>query len=519
MTVAAVLCCAMSMTVFTACSSDDDDDDKNTAPDNQTTTEQADYAILFYGFGGDNLDMGIFANMMDFYKGKEESYKNVKIACQYKYSSAEKMQNNWIKYVMEDEGENPESIAQAKLIKDMDLQTVRFIVDKNAKEPANEVLLNQQNIYGEKNCHVSNVDSLTNFINWASKACPAKHYILIVSDHGGGYQPHGDLTFEAPAKTRGVVFDTGNQPIVSFSASALKHAIGRANAHMDVVYFDACLMNTIEYQFELKDLTDYFILSSFVVPGAGGSYSVLIDELAKNTTDIETALKNFNKASVDRWDRDAANNYAQGDEDSKWDYHDMTVTRAKSLNAFGVKFKEFVDKLVVAYADEENKAKVDSITKYAFKVNNARPGYDMVDYAQGIVDALPNVYDDQFDYELGTLFNNCLVSQYCSKFLMDQNLSVDCSIMLGVEGSYYMYNYDRDDPKILHGYTIYHADGTMEKYTTGVAEPEFSTWPSTLEDTYEQLAFDKATGWSRWLKLNKQVPCYNSLVEMHYPIE
>ena len=124
-----------------------------------------------------------------------------------------------------------------------------------------------------------------------------------------------------------------------------------------------------------------------------------------------------------------------------------------------------------------------------------------------------------FDAEIGTAFNNCLVSQYCSDFLMEKGLSVDCSIMLAVEGNYYYYHYDRNDPKILNGYDIYYADGKLEKYTTGVTDPEVSTWPSTLADTYEKLAFDKATGWSRWLKQNKQVPCNNSLVEMHIAIE
>ena len=388
MKLAAIFSCAMTMTVFTACTSDDDD---NTAsPD--SPTGQAEYAILFYGYGGDNLDDCILRNMVDFYNGKDESYKKVKIACQYKYSSVEKLQENWLDNLVKDGDVDPATAEQIKLTKEMELQTIRFIVDNTVQDPDVNVMINKENIYGAKNCYVANPDSLTNFINWASNACPAKHYILIISDHGGGYQPHTDLTFEVPAKTRGVVFDKVHQPTTSFSASSLKYAIGRANARMDVVYLDACLMNTIEYQFELKEVTDYYILSTFVVPGAGGSYSVLIDELAKNIDDIETTLKNFNKASVEKWDKDAEAQVAAGIEESKWDYHDMTVTRTKNLDAFGEKFKVFVDKLVAAYADESNKAKVDSITKYAFKVNNSLPGYDLVDYVEDIVNTLSDVY-------------------------------------------------------------------------------------------------------------------------------
>ena len=87
MKLAAVLCCAMTMAVLTACT---EKEDNPAGPD--SPADQAEYAILFYGFGGNNLDIGIFENMQDFYKGKEESYKKVKIACQDKYSSAEQMQ-------------------------------------------------------------------------------------------------------------------------------------------------------------------------------------------------------------------------------------------------------------------------------------------------------------------------------------------------------------------------------------------------------------------------------------------
>lgn len=86
LTLAAVLCCVMTIAVMTACTVNDDNSAGADKPSGQT-----EYAILLYGFGGRNLDIGIFGNMMDFYKAKSESYGKVKIACQYKYSSAEDM--------------------------------------------------------------------------------------------------------------------------------------------------------------------------------------------------------------------------------------------------------------------------------------------------------------------------------------------------------------------------------------------------------------------------------------------
>ena len=91
--------------------------------------------------------------------------------------------------------------------------------------------------------------------------------------------------------------------------------------------------------------------------------------------------------------------------------------------------------------------------------------------------------------------------------------------MLGAEGNYYSYIYDEDDPwKIINTY-IYYADGKKETFTTGQTEPVVSTWGDTLKNTFEQLEFDKITGWSRWLKLNKQVPNPYSTVDMEIPEE
>ena len=74
------------------------------------------------------------------------------------------------------------------------LKTVRFLGSKI--DPEDDLgWLNDANIYGAYNCDISNPDSLTNFINWAAKVCPAKNYVLIISDHGGSYMPHDDLPY------------------------------------------------------------------------------------------------------------------------------------------------------------------------------------------------------------------------------------------------------------------------------------------------------------------------------------
>ena len=61
--------------------------------------------------------------------------------------------------------------------------------------------------------------------------------------------------------------------------------------HVSAVYCDACLMNAAEYQFELAPLTDYLVLSTFLVPSAGGNYTELVDALSDNPDDPEQARR------------------------------------------------------------------------------------------------------------------------------------------------------------------------------------------------------------------------------------
>ena len=97
-------------------------------------------------------------------------------------------------------------------------------------------------------------------------------------------------------------------------------------------------MNSIEYQFELKDLANYLILSTFIVPGLGGNYTSLVNELATNN--IETALSNFANATMATWD-----------DSQEYKYSDMSVIRTSGLDAFGALWKDFTDRLIDAYTN------------------------------------------------------------------------------------------------------------------------------------------------------------------------
>ena len=458
-------------------------------------TPKADYTILFYGTGGGDLDFNIIQNMVQFFQGKAESYERVNIAAQYKFSTAEN--------IIEDSSD--EAFAQL-----FDSKTIRFVVEPDSSDPKMKAYETfDSSFYGETNADCTCPDSLTNFINWATKACPAKKYLLILNDHGGGYTPDGELP--ETAGTRAVLYDDGNfsnNYCKHFTAKSLASAIAAADAKMQTIYLDACLMNCVEYQFELKDVADYLVLSTFLVPGYGGHYDFLIDQLAANPTDTKTALTEYNRQVVAFWDKVY---------EGRHDYHDMSVIRTANLDAFGQKWRTFTDKVIAAYqSDEALKHKIDSATKYSFRIVNDVPSYDIVHYYKHIYREVPEVLGEEFYKELDASFWATVVSKQTSAFLQESGRTVDASIMLGTKGHYRCYYYKGElDHLELDFFLQYEADGSKSSYYDNEYHQR-SPWGGTLESTYCQLAFDNATGWSRWMLLNEQEPFPIGLSDFNY---
>lgn len=494
-TLAALAVCGL--TVLTSCS--DSSIDNPTTPDTSyAPADSTEYTIIFYGYGGGNLDDSILKNVVQSYKASASSYKKVNFIGQYTFSTTEEL----AKYVDSDYG------ISKSLYQNAGGQTFRFASDaetfaaydlNNSSHTAQAIaaFFNYETYYGERYADVTNPDSLSNFISWAAHMYPARHYLLIVNDHGGGYRPHDDIP---TTTTRGITYDNYNKH--HFTVTSLHDAIKQSGVNFQTIYLDACLMNTIEYQFELKDLADYYVASTFVVPGEGGRYDILMDQLAQQT-DVEKALANFNKGTVDYWDQ-------QYGKDSV-NYHDMTVTRTANLDAFGRQWKLFTDRLCDAYQNggDAVKAAINECTLNAFKVDNDRAEFDLTTYATSIMSAAPAYFDESFAKQLATAFNNCIVSQQSTNYLEKNGWCVDCSILIGTQGHWVEYDWRTNDKTkaiYFNGSTIYYGDGTYDQFDAKDNKTGSSKWGSTLYDTYLQLAFDRATEWHRWILLNEQEP-------------
>ena len=497
----AILVCGLS--IVTSCSSDNDD---NPVTDPDEPQQLADYTIIYYGHGGGNLDFWLLQNIEQFYQSATESRRNVSICAQYKFSILKNMQEAYEGYKNEIDPNDPVHVAELEGIQSLypyAEKTCRFAVGQEAT-PADMMAAMTGNFIGPDNADISRADSLTNFINWAAQTCPARKYVLILADHGDGYLPTEEIPVDAATQlTRSVIKDDGHNK-KHFTAKNLTEAIRQASVRLSAVYCDACLMNAVEYQFELAPVTDYLVLSTFLVPGPGGDYTELVNALSANPDTPEQALTRFARFCVDAWDKA----YAMEDNgEIVPHYYDMSVYRTAEIDAFGAALKTFTDCLIEAYLNggDEVRAKIDSITAHAYRVDDEQPTYDLMNYLFSLYFALPDDVFGNASITLAKAYSDYFVHQQNSKWLEKNGHTVSLSVMLGCQGHF---------TTVENGLHIrYDADGLSYLLADGEPFGDGLPWGSTLDATYGQLRFDQITGWSRWLKLNRQEPNPKCVVE------
>ena len=416
--------------------------------------------ILYYANGGSDLDVYLLNNIRDMYLAGDQSvYDQINISVQYK--------NTAIFEVDKEKGYNEQYFLKLieQVLPGFELEkgtTYRFLLDpaKGYSKEKPQMQLTDDNIYGGRGNKVNMGDenTLLDFINWAKENYPAENYMLIMNDHGGGYMPHDDQPKAASADTRGIIYDDGY----------------------------------------------------------GGDYKALYKELATNT-DFVKAIQNYYDVLSKRW--------TDSDDPNAPSYDDNTLTETVELIKGAPAIKAFVDQLCDSYTNgtDNLRAYVDAVTENAFKVNNELPYYDISDY-------LGRIYQNEKIEKENAKLSNAAFEAYkaviapiraqAASYYTDivANYRPGYSALLAQEGIYFTTSvkYDKQDNATLLGCNGYDWNGTAQYYNVKdgkfVADGKPVSWGSTGADTYEQLLFDKLTGWSRWQKLNKAFPNYDSVV-------
>jgi len=134
--------------------------------------------------------------------------------------------------------------------------------------------------------------TLQSFIEWAIANYPAKHYALVLWNHGSGWK-------EKPATDamQSICFD--DQASDQLTMTELRSALNAANATtgkvLDIIGFDACLMEMVEVAYQVmgsasRPLTDIAVGSEETEPGDGWDYAATLTALTTNPAMTPSAL-------------------------------------------------------------------------------------------------------------------------------------------------------------------------------------------------------------------------------------
>jgi hypothetical protein len=130
-------------------------------------------------------------------------------------------------------------------------------------------------------------NTLIDFASWAMTTYPADHYCLVVSNHGGGWQPKGS----GQPVPKGIVWDdtSGDYMTTAEMGSALNSITSGGTEKLDVLFLDACLMQMIEVGYEVKDYSQHLVTTEYIGYGPG-PYHDYVSYFTPTTTAQELAI-------------------------------------------------------------------------------------------------------------------------------------------------------------------------------------------------------------------------------------
>ncbi|MGF6547285.1 hypothetical protein QFZ96_002356 [Paraburkholderia youngii] len=151
----------------------------------------------------------------------------------------------------------------------------RFFVEKGMTPDAANAVQDPAQLV--RNADMGDFDAFREFLAWGKKYHPAKHYMVVVWNHGAGWRANR----KSSPPMRSVSFDEETQhALYNVDVSnAIQQVFGEEK--IDVAGFDACLMANLENAYELRSRASYLVGSEELEPGAGWDYGFL-GELVKN---------------------------------------------------------------------------------------------------------------------------------------------------------------------------------------------------------------------------------------------
>lgn len=457
--------------------------------------DEADYTVMLYTVGGGNLDNQIETDIKNAAGAIKADNKKVRYLIQYKYSSQASING-----------------ISGFLPSGKPGHVYRYEASPNIvnTEKSPMLLLKDDYIYGTQNekAEFFQPDSIVNFMKYCQKVAPAKNYILVLSDHGGGYAVNDDYDKSLEKMgTRATCFDD-NLAGRGITCKEIRTALEKSGMHLTMLYFDCCLMNNMETLSEVINLTDYVLASGHT--NGGGNHQAFVEELynASAGDAFTDAMSRYAKTCAQR------NNMIWMLHGATWARNvDFVLTDMKKFPAILTALRDYVDFAIKnmggAQAEDFQYAASD-----CYQYTPGFPLYDLRDYCEKLqANAFGHLPNEWHYYD--NLENALQAAQVCHYYSIQSEgykeitphwLSYNVSLgAKGFIGSTIL----KKEPTKIYGYNKDGNLATVDISNLNLTVLGKNTPWFAWSQTYHQLEFDKQTGWSRWLEANTGFPINN----------
>lgn len=181
----------------------------------------------------------------------------------------------------------------------------KYIVDGKGGVSERIVLKN----YADQNSCSQEVVEMV--LNDTKKLAPAKSYGLIMGSHATGWLPANT------SRTRSFGDDNGQH----MEIPVLTKALIESDLYFDYILMDACLMSQIEVVYELRNTTDYLIVSPAEVLSQGFPYENITKHLLSHENKEKVAIS-------------IAQEYIQFYKNQTYKWATIAVVKTSELDAF-----------------------------------------------------------------------------------------------------------------------------------------------------------------------------------------
>ncbi len=477
---AVLLFCGFAV-VLTSCSSTDDpvnngDEKSQTSWAERWNHQKAKYTIMFYGCGGTNVDYMLESALHYMYK--ELVIENPQVRLTVMYSMSEDFSKFPKEAVNEFLGE-PATTYRYELSPDLSYDKASY--QQLKYKDASEVQL-------------YSAQTLADFITWSKQVAPAENYILIPTNHGGGF----DIDHEV--LTRAIGYDD-NQGFIPISQASIAQALKQTNTHLKALYWYGCLMGQMEVLTEVADLCDYQFCSSHV---SKADYVIhpshLIRVLNESPDNFEQACAEHGKLMEADYPKHFVNN--KNDKGKiEPENADWGCWRSSKLAAINAQIKLLGAKIKADMADASKVEDISEAIQGTYLFDFSAPSVDVVDFAYQLAASTEDAeYSDIADELLEAIdaanvyHVNVIVRKYINDVLVQPYLK-----------------------RFTTGVCIYGPKDPSE-----LAAKEVKKWIG-YNANYKATLFDKATDWSQWMENNSTAvtlmnrnPCNDSLMELFW---